>query len=554
MIRINLLPHREQKRQARQRQFVSLSIGLAIMGLALVGARARDPRRADREPGKPQRPAQVRDREARRADQGDRQAARADAGAARAEAGRRNAAVQPDRSRPPARSDGAAAAGRHLSEVAEADGRQDHARRLRAVERAGLDADAQHRFVALAPAAGARRDQARFRRRWQRICGSTSSRSTSRSSSRRRPKNRRRLRRRPAGAGGAAGGSPAPRPAKAKGAKDYDARRHPPAQYPRSRQLAARCRRRRCCSSSSSSIVAAGAVLDWKDQYEALDRAQQEEVKLKEQYATKKAKAINYDIYVQQLKEIEQSFGALLKQLPNKAEMDALLTDINQAGLGRGLQFELFKPAAQERMADFYAELPIAVKITGNYHDMGAFASDVAQLPRIVTLNDVAITNDKGVLTLDAVAKTFRYLDEEELAKQRKAAKDAKDEGQEMKRWLALALGACVAARGMRRRKPPGSARVDGRPGQGRARARRSAAADQALRAVRLQRVRPSGSLQAAQDRADQGGQQARARSHAPPRAARSLSAGVAQHGRNAGSKGSRRTRWCARRTRTSTR
>jgi type IV pilus assembly protein PilO len=174
-------------------------------------------------------------------------------------------------------------------------------------------------------------------------------------------------------------------------------------------------------------IVAAGAVLVWKDQYDAIDRAQQEEVKLKEQYATKKAKAINYDIYVQQLKEIEQSFGALLKQLPNKAEMDALLTDINQAGLGRGLQFELFKPAATERLADFYAELPISVKITGNYHDMGAFASDVAQLPRIVTLNDVAITNDKGVLTLDATAKTFRYLDEEELQKQRKAAKDAKD-------------------------------------------------------------------------------------------------------------------------------
>ena len=174
-------------------------------------------------------------------------------------------------------------------------------------------------------------------------------------------------------------------------------------------------------------ILVAGALLDWKDRYEELDRAREEESKLKEQYATKKAKAINYDIYVQQLKEIEQSFGALLKQLPNKAEMDALLTDINPAGLGRGLQFELFRPAAQERLADFYAELPIAVKITGNYHDMGAFASDVAQLPRIVTLNDVAISNDKGVLTLDAVAKTFRYLDEDELAKQRKTTKDAKD-------------------------------------------------------------------------------------------------------------------------------
>ena len=130
---------------------------------------------------------------------------------------------------------------------------------------------------------------------------------------------------------------------------------------------------------------------------------------------------------MQQLKEIEQSFGALLKQLPNKSEMDALLTDINQAGLGRGLQFELFKPSTQERMADFYAELPISVKVTGNYHDMGAFASDVAQLPRIVTLNDIGIVNDKGTLTMEATAKTFRYLDDEEIAKQKKAAKDAKD-------------------------------------------------------------------------------------------------------------------------------
>ena len=126
---------------------------------------------------------------------------------------------------------------------------------------------------------------------------------------------------------------------------------------------------------------------------------------------------------MQQLNEVEQSFGALVKQLPNRSEIDALLTDINQAGLGRGLQFELFRPAAQEKMADFYAELPIRIRITGSYHDMGAFASDVAQLPRIVTLNDVAIANDKGMLTLDAEAKTFRYLDEEEIAKQRAAAK-----------------------------------------------------------------------------------------------------------------------------------
>ena len=174
-------------------------------------------------------------------------------------------------------------------------------------------------------------------------------------------------------------------------------------------------------------IVGLGAFFDWKDQWESLGAAEQDEVRLKEQYAQKKAKAINYDLYVQQLAEVEQSFGALVKQLPNRSEIDALLTDINQAGLGRGLQFDLFRPAAQERMADFYAELPINIKITGNYHDIGAFASDVAALPRIVTLNDVAISNDKGTLSMDAVAKTFRYLDEEEIAKQRALAKAAKD-------------------------------------------------------------------------------------------------------------------------------
>jgi type IV pilus assembly protein PilO len=173
-------------------------------------------------------------------------------------------------------------------------------------------------------------------------------------------------------------------------------------------------------------ILVAGAFFDWKDQLDALDRAQDEEAKLRVSYSEKKAKAVNLELYVQQLKEIEQAFGALLKQLPNKSEMDALLTDINQAGLGRGLQFELFRPATRERIAEFYAELPITVKVTGTYHDMGAFASDVAQLPRIVTLNDIGIVNDKGTLVMDATAKTFRYLDEDEIAKQRKSAKDAK--------------------------------------------------------------------------------------------------------------------------------
>ncbi len=175
-------------------------------------------------------------------------------------------------------------------------------------------------------------------------------------------------------------------------------------------------------------ILVLGYLLDWRDQWDALEATQSEETKLKEQYGQKKAKAINFELYVQQLNEVEQSFGALVKQLPNRSEIDALLTDINQAGLGRGLQFELFKPAPQEKMAEFYAELPIRIRITGTYHDMGAFASDVAQLPRIVTLNDVQIANEKGVLAMDAEAKTFRYLDEEEIAKQRALAK-AKEKG-----------------------------------------------------------------------------------------------------------------------------
>src|SRR6266481_6008269 len=155
-------------------------------------------------------------------------------------------------------------------------------------------------------------------------------------------------------------------------------------------------------------VVAAGAFFDWKDQWSSLQTIKEEEDKLKETFLSKKKEAINLDLIKKQLTETQESFGALLKQLPNKSEMDALLTDINQAGLGRGLQFELFKPATTEKMADFYAELPITVRVTGTYHDMGAFASDVAQLPRIVTLNDLSIANDKGTLTMETVAKTFR--------------------------------------------------------------------------------------------------------------------------------------------------
>ena len=169
-------------------------------------------------------------------------------------------------------------------------------------------------------------------------------------------------------------------------------------------------------------LVAAGFVFDWQDQWEALNKAKGEEEKLKETYLAKKKDAVNLDIYRQQLKDIEQSFGALLKQLPNKSDMDALLIDINQAGLGRGLQFELFRPAASETITEFYAELPITVKVTGSYHDIGAFASDISQLPRIVTLNDISISpsGGKGDLVLDTTAKTFRYLDENEVAARQK--------------------------------------------------------------------------------------------------------------------------------------
>jgi len=170
-------------------------------------------------------------------------------------------------------------------------------------------------------------------------------------------------------------------------------------------------------------IPAAGYGLIWQEQIGELENGVVQEGTLKKDYLAKKTQAINLDLHKQQLREIDTQFGALLKQLPNKAQMDALLVDINQAGLSRGLQFELFRPAPSENAREFYAELPITLKLTGNYHDMGAFAADVGQLPRIVTLNDVALGADKsGNLTMDVTARTFRYLDEGELAAQRKAA------------------------------------------------------------------------------------------------------------------------------------
>jgi type IV pilus assembly protein PilO len=177
-------------------------------------------------------------------------------------------------------------------------------------------------------------------------------------------------------------------------------------------------------------IVAACAAIGWfavwKSQVDQLEGLRQEETNLKSQYQQKLQQAINLDELRRQKEQVSQYVLTLEKQLPSKAEMDALLSDINQAGVGRGLQFELFRPG-QVNVKDYYAELPIAVKISGRYHDLGAFTGDIANLPRIVTLNNLSLVSGKdGALTLDATAKTFRYLDEEEIANQRKAQQAAK--------------------------------------------------------------------------------------------------------------------------------
>jgi type IV pilus assembly protein PilO len=173
-------------------------------------------------------------------------------------------------------------------------------------------------------------------------------------------------------------------------------------------------------------VVAAGGFFDWQDQYENLKRIKSEEASLKETFLAKKREAINLDIIKKQLIDTQQSFGALLKQLPSKSEMDALLTDINQAGLGRGLQFELFRPGG-EVATGVFTEQPIALKVTGSYDDLGNFASDISQLPRIVTLNDIRVTPIAGgMLSMESTAKTYRYLDEAELEAQKRAALAAK--------------------------------------------------------------------------------------------------------------------------------
>lgn len=152
-----------------------------------------------------------------------------------------------------------------------------------------------------------------------------------------------------------------------------------------------------------------------------LDAAQASEVALRIDYQTKLGKAANLDLLKKQREQVQQYVTLLEKQLPSKAEMDALLSDINQAGLGRSLQFELFRPG-QVSVKDYYAELPIALRVTGRYHDIGAFAADIANLSRIVTLNNLSVVPQKdGTLTMEATAKTFRYLDEQEQEMQKKA-------------------------------------------------------------------------------------------------------------------------------------
>lgn len=177
-------------------------------------------------------------------------------------------------------------------------------------------------------------------------------------------------------------------------------------------------------------LFAAGYYFLWTDAFTELDTAKAKEQELRQTFLDKQAQAVNLEGYKQQMVEIEKTFGALLKQLPDKSQMDGLLTDINQAGLNRGLEFELFKPG-QETQAEFYAEMPIAIKVQGTYHDLGAFATDISKLSRIVTLNDISVVSGgkdakatDAVLVMEATARTYRYLDADEIASKRNASKN----------------------------------------------------------------------------------------------------------------------------------
>jgi type IV pilus assembly protein PilO len=173
--------------------------------------------------------------------------------------------------------------------------------------------------------------------------------------------------------------------------------------------------------------VVAGLWYTWLSTYEEeLVAEQTKEIALRETYTARLTKAVNLDALKKQREQVQQYVTQLEKQLPSKAEMAALLSDVNQAGLGRSLQFEVFRPG-QVVVKDYYAELPISVRVTGKYHDMGAFASDVANLSRIVTLNNLSINpvnaSQDGMLSMEVTARTFRYLDPEEIAAQQAGAK-----------------------------------------------------------------------------------------------------------------------------------
>ena len=168
-------------------------------------------------------------------------------------------------------------------------------------------------------------------------------------------------------------------------------------------------------------VLAAGYFLDIQSQQENLNRVTSEETRLKDDFETKQAKAANLDAYKAQMKEMEDSFGAMIRQLPSKTEVEDLLVDISQTGLASGIEFQLFKPLAEKHI-EFYAELPISLKMTGTYHQFGEFVSGIAALPRIVTLENISITKSSGsngksnLLTMTATAKTYRYLDENEVS------------------------------------------------------------------------------------------------------------------------------------------
>ncbi len=163
-------------------------------------------------------------------------------------------------------------------------------------------------------------------------------------------------------------------------------------------------------------VLVAGYYLDTQQQRENLERVQRAEDGLRKDFEKKQAKAVNLEAYKAQMVEMEESFGTMLRQLPSKTEVADMLVDITQTGLASGLEFELFKPQGEKRK-EFYAELPISIKVKGNYHNLGKFVSGMAALPRIVTLHDIDIKTDKsGQLAMSATGKTYRYLDEEEIA------------------------------------------------------------------------------------------------------------------------------------------